>query len=112
MVDRLSPTRRTDFFMKNILRLYGPITLAIGLVTTLIGLILTKADLSKQSDRLVIASEIISWALTTPARQLQGISREPWLNEVMRLPPAQARPTVETQLATLLYRNPLYDKAR
>ena len=102
--------------MRPFMRLYLPIVLVIILVTGFVGISLSESDIAKlkasEADQIALGSEIIRTALLSPLSQLEGMSREPALKQALRLPPDEAPEAVGQQLATLLYRNQLYEKAR
>ncbi|MBU3665619.1 MAG: PAS domain S-box protein [Chthoniobacterales bacterium] len=102
--------------MRQFARLYLPVAFFVLLVTFFVAINLTQSDLARlksaEADQLQLGSEILRAALVMSVEHLTGMAREPQLGEALRMPPARARSVVGSQLATLLYHNPVYDKAR
>ena len=102
--------------MKRFAAYYLPPAALVVLITLGVGLILTQAELDKlkdhQSTVLASVTEVLFNALDTPVNHLRGLVREPAINQAFRSAPSEARAIMGEHLQTLLYRNPLYDRAR
>ena len=100
----------------NWVRLYVPLALIIVAVTVAVAFSLVRSDIanleSEQRDQLKLAHEITSSALLLPVHQIRGMLREPAVKQALKLPSDVARPALQEQLKSLLYRNDPYDHAR
>ena len=97
-------------------RIYLPLLLVVVLVFGSVGWILLRGELTRLEEEqlgvLALAREIFTSALVVPLNQIRGMSHEPDINRAVRLPTGEARASMESHLATLLYRNPMYDQVR
>lgn len=102
--------------MKKFALLYIPVALVILLVVIWVGLVLTHSDKEKvfasQIAQVEFGNEVASSWIKTALDHVQGMLREPDMLTSTQRPPSEAQSWMESHLMTLLYRNPLYDRAR
>ncbi len=102
--------------MKKFALLYIPVALVILLVVIWVGLVLTHSDKEKvfasQIAQVEFGNEVASSWIKTSLDHVQGMMREPGILTSTQHPPSEAQSWMESHLMTLLYRNPLYDRAR
>lgn len=102
--------------MKGFLRLYLPFALLIAIATALVGLSQSRSEMARleaiESSQIRLGSEIISEFFTGHVEEITGMMREPQINDALRLPVEEAKPAMQTEFVTLIYRNAPYQQAR
>lgn len=102
--------------MKKFALLYLPVAAVMIFVIVGVGLLLVRSDLDEmrhfQKAAAGTAQNVATSALLVPTGNLEGMIRELQIRDAVSLPPGEAEKAVESYLRVLLYRNPVYDRAR
>lgn len=102
--------------MKKFALLYLPVAFVILLVVAWVGIVLTRGDMERlsvmQRAQMEFGRNVATFWVSSVLNHVAGMLREPEVSHAAQTSTPESLAWMESHLTTLLYRNPLYDRAR